>query len=410
MMDVALLFFIAGGIILIGFLGDFVYDKIKIPDVLILLGIGVLLGPVFNLVDHRHLADFAEYFGTFALIVILFEGGMDVKIRMLLKEFGNAVLLVAVSFVSTTSAIAAFLIYFHGWELLYSLMMAAALGCTSAAIVLPVLARMSLKDETKTILYIESAISDVLAVVLTISLIEFVKLENIGIEKPLQSIASSFSVAIIAGAVLGLAWYKIFKLIGEQKYSYMVTLGVILMVVALVDFLGGSGPVAVLVFGIILGNCGDIPFLQGSYQCNLIDETIKFFHGEVTFFIRTFFFVYMGMMITAGVLAPRNIAMSLVFVFIIIVMRFLSVEFMIRRSGKGKEEKRAFFYMLPRGLATAVLASLPLAAGIDGSRDFIVYAVSVIVLTNIVMTAGVLQMERGRANHHKPAEKSTETP
>ncbi len=98
------------------------------------------------------------------------------------------------------------------------------------------------------------------------------------------------------------------------------------------------------------------------------------------------------MMITADALAPGNIAMSIAFVFIIILMRYLSVEFMIRRSGKGKEEKNAFFYMLPRGLATAVLATLLLAAGIEGSRDFIVYAVSVIVLTIIVMTAGVLQM------------------
>ncbi|MFH1079986.1 MAG: cation:proton antiporter [Pseudomonadota bacterium] len=395
-MDVPLLFFIAGSIIVVGFLGDLVYDKTKVPDVLMLLGVGILLGPVFKVVDHRHLTDFAEYFGTFALIVILFEGGMDIKIRMLLQEFGNATILVAISFISTTSAITAFLIYVHGWELLPSLMMATVLGCTSAAIVLPVLAKMSVKDETKTVLYIESAMSDVLAVVLAISLIEFVKLESIGIEKPLQSIASSFSIAIIAGTAFGLSWYKILNLMGERKYSYMVTLGVMLIVVAVVDFLGGSGPVAVLIFGVILGNCGDVTFIQASSSCKLIDETIKFFHGEVTFFIRTFFFVYMGMMVTAEALAPGNIAMSLVFVFIIVLMRYLSVEFMIRRSGKGKEEKNVFFYMLPRGLATAVLASLPLAAGIENSRDFIVYAVSVIVLTNIVMTAGVLHMERKR--------------
>jgi cell volume regulation protein A len=400
-MDVALLFFIVGSIVLMGFLGDIVYDKIKIPDVLMLLGIGILLGPVFKMVDHRHLAEFAEYFGTFALIVILFEGGMDIKIRMLLQEFGNATILVAISFVSTTSALTAFLMYVHSWELLPSLLMATVLGCTSSAIVLPVLAKMSLKDETKTVLYIESAMSDVLAVVLAISLIEFVKLESIGIEKPLRAIASSFSIAIVIGTAFGFFWYKMLNLIAGRKYSYMVTLGVMLIVVAAVDYLGGSGPVAVLIFGIILGNCGDIPFLQASSQCNMIDETIKFFHGEVTFFIRTFFFVYMGMMITSKVLAPRIMAVSLALLCIIVIMRYMSVELMIRRSGKGKEERNAFFYMLPRGLATAVLASLPMAAGVEGSEDFIVYAVSVIILTNIVMTLGVLNMERKPIIHEK---------
>lgn len=80
-MEVALLFFIAGAIILVGFLGNVAFEKFKIPDVLVLLGIGVVLGPVFHLIDHRLLSSFAESFGMFALIVILFEGGMDVKIR-----------------------------------------------------------------------------------------------------------------------------------------------------------------------------------------------------------------------------------------------------------------------------------------------------------------------------------------
>ena len=393
-MDVPLLFFIAGGIILVGFLGDYVYDKIKIPDVLVLLGIGILLGPVFGMVDHQRLAEFAEYFGTFTLIVILFEGGMDVKIRLLLREFGNATILATLSFAFTTAAITAFLFYVQGWQFFPSILMASVLGCTSAAIVLPIVAKMSLKDETRTVLGVESAMSDVLAVVLVISLIEFSKLESIGIEKPLRAIASSFSVAIVAGTAFGVVWYKVLNILGERKYAYMVTLGAMMIVVATVDYLGGSGPIAVLIFGVILGNCGDIPFVRGPGQCGLIDETIKFFHGEVTFFIRTFFFVYLGMMITSEVLSPRHIAVSLAFLCIIVLMRYVSVEFMVRCSGKGREEKSAFFYMLPRGLATAVLASLPMAAGVEGSENFIVYAVSVIVLTNVVMTFGVLSMER----------------
>ena len=393
-MDVPLLFFIAGGIILVGFLGDYIYDRIKVPDVLLLLGIGILLGPVFGVVDHHRLAEFAEYFGTFTLVVILFEGGMDVKIRLLLREFGNATILATLSFASTTAAITAFLFYVQGWLFFPSLLMASVLGCTSAAIVLPIVAKMSLKDETRTVLCVESAMSDVLAVVLVISLIEFAKFESIGIEKPLRAIANSFSVAIVAGTAFGLFWYKVLNVLGERKYSYMVTLGAMMMVVAAVDYLGGSGPIAVLVFGVILGNCGDIPLIRGSGQCGLIDETIKFFHGEVTFFIRTFFFVYLGMMITSAVLSPRHIAVSLALLCIIVLMRYLSVEFMVRSSGKGREEKSAFFYMLPRGLATAVLASLPVAAGVEGSENFIVYAVSVIILTNVIMTFGVLNMER----------------
>jgi hypothetical protein len=104
----------------------------------------------------------------------------------------------------------------------------------------------------------------------------------------------------------------------------MVTLGVVLVVTATVDFLGGSGPIAILLFGIVLGNCGEIPFLSGPAACGVIEETIKFFHGEVTFFIRTFFFVYIGMLMTPAVLSPRYLGISVALFLIIAAMRYLA--------------------------------------------------------------------------------------
>lgn len=401
-MEVALLFFIAGGIVLVGFLGNVAFERFKIPDVLLLLGVGVVLGPVLKLIDHRLLSSFAESFGMFALIVILFEGGMDVKIRTLIQAFRSATLLVLVSFFLTAGAITACLHQFMAWPLLPSLMMGTILGCTSAAIVVPVVAKMTLKEEVKTILTIESAMSDVLAVVLAVSLIEFARFESIGIEKPLRAIASSFSIAIVLGTVAGLFWYKVLRVLGDRKYSYMVTLGVVLVVTAIVDFLGGSGPIAILLFGIVLGNCGEIPFLSGPPACGVIEETIKFFHGEVTFFIRTFFFVYIGMLMTPAALTPRYLGVSVALFVIIAVMRYLSVEFVERRSGRDPADRRALFFMHPRGLASAVLASLPVSAGVQGSEDFIVYTVSVIVLSNILMTAGVFRMEKKAAGGPAP--------
>jgi potassium/hydrogen antiporter len=394
---VALLFFIAGAIVLVGFLGNVAFEKFKVPDVLVLLGIGVVLGPVLKLIDHRLLSSFAESFGMFALIVILFEGGMDVKIRMLIEAFRSATLLVLVSFFLTAGAITAYLLQFSGWQLLPSLMMGTILGCTSAAIVVPVVARMTLKQEIKTVLTIESAISDVLAVVLAVSLIEFVRFESIGIERPLRAIASSFSIAIVLGTLAGLFWYKVLRVLGDRKYSYMVTLGVVLIVTAVVDFLGGSGPIAILLFGIVLGNCGEIPFLGGPPTCGVIEETIKFFHGEVTFFIRTFFFVYIGMLMTPAVLSPRYLGVSVALFAIIAAVRYMSVEFIGLRTGRERVDRQALFFMHPRGLASAVLASLPVAAGVAGSEDFIVYTVTVIILTNVLMTAGVFHLEKRAA-------------
>lgn len=393
-MDASFVFLIAGVIILIGFFGSLSFERTKIPDVLVLLGIGIVLGPILKLVNPQNLTHLAEYFGSLALMIILFEGGMDMDIDKLIKEFGTASLLVLLSFVMSTLSIAAFLYYIQGWEVTRSLLLGTILGCTSAAIVIPIINRMSLKEEIKTILSIESALSDVLAVILTVSLVEFVKLEHIGIEKPFRAVASSFSIAIVSGVVAGLSWLKILELFRERKYSYMTTLAAMLIVFAIVSFLGGSGPIAILIFGIILGNSHDFNKFLKLKSHALVDETIKFFHGEVTFFIRTFFFVYMGMMLSFNFMDIRFLTLGFSLLLIIVLIRYISVGITGLVFHEKKEYRFVMLSMLPRGLASAVLATIPVSASIDGCEGFVDYTFAVIVLTNILMTAGVFITEK----------------
>lgn len=393
-MDVSFVFLIAGVIILIGFFGSLSFERTKISDVLVLLGVGIILGPVLKLLNPQILTHFAEYFGSLALMIILFEGGMDMDIDKLINEFGTASLLVLLSFAMSTLSIAAFLYYIQGWDVTRSLLLGTILGCTSAAIVIPIINRMSLKEEIKTILSIESALSDVLAVILTVSLVEFVKLEHIGIEKPLRAVASSFSIAIVSGVVAGLSWLKMLELFRERKYSYMTTLAAMLIVFAVVSFLGGSGPIAILIFGIILGNSHDFNKFLKLKGHALLDETIKFFHGEVTFFIRTFFFVYMGMMLSFNFMNIRFLTLSFSLLLIIVLVRYISVGIIGLIYREKKEDRFVMLSMLPRGLASAVLATIPVSANIEGTEGFIDYTFAVIVLTNILMTVGVFIMER----------------
>jgi cell volume regulation protein A len=256
---------------------------------------------------------------------------------------------------------------------------------------------MSLKEEVKTLLSIESALSDVLAIVFTISLIEFIKLEKIGIQAPFRAIASSFSIALVFGIISGILWLKALDYFKGRKFSYMTTLGALLVVFALVDFSGGSGPIAVLIIGIILGNSREFSRLMKLKITPFVDETIKFFHGEVTFFIRTFFFVYMGMMLSFNSINLQFITISISLLLIIVIMRYISVGIITLIVPEKKQDKFIMLSMIPRGLASAVLASLPLSANIKGSEVFIEYTFAVIILTNILMTAGVLISERKAA-------------
>ncbi|PKN75285.1 MAG: hypothetical protein CVU52_06155 [Deltaproteobacteria bacterium HGW-Deltaproteobacteria-10] len=400
-MEIAIFFFIAGTIILIGFFGGIFFEKTKLPDILVLLLVGILLGPVLKLIDPRELANFTEYFGAFALMVILFDGGMDMDLDRLVKEFGYAFLLVTLSFCLTVACIAIFLYYYSGWNLINSLLLATIVGCTSAAIIIPVVGVMSLKEDVKIILSIESALSDVFAVVCVVSLLQFATLENIGIEKPFRQIASSFSVAILLGLAAGFIWLKVLDLFKGRRYSYMITLAAILILYAIVEMLGGSGPIAVLLFGIVLGNGHDFTLFFRLKHQDAMDETIKFMHGEVTFFVRTFFFVYMGIIISPDFIKPQILYLSLLIVLIIFVARYISVDTMRRITGKDVKDRLVLISMMPRGLATAVLATLPAALNIKGSEKFMEVAFGVIVITNVIMTIGVYFVGKNNADDKK---------
>ncbi len=387
------IFFLIGLIILIGFLGNLIFKKTKISDILLLLSVGFLLGPVFKIFNTERLDNFAEYFGSFALVIILFEGGLDLSIERVVKGFGSSLILVVFSFFLSALLVCGFLFFFFDWNFVNSLLLGTILGCTSAAIVIPVVSRMSVTNDIKTILSVESALSDVLAVVGTISIIEFITLKHIGISTPFRAVASSFSIAIVLGTLTGFMWLKVLDIIGNQKYSYMITLAVILIVYSMIEFFGGSGLIAVLIFGIILGNSNEfVKFMK--FKNNIsVDDTIKFFHGEVSFFIRTFFFVYLGMIVSFKYLTMHFLLMSITLVFLIVIARYLSSSLFIMVSPEKKQFKNAIFGMLPRGLASAVLALAPAAANIKGAEDFVGYAFLVIVMTNAIMTGVVFLAE-----------------
>jgi cell volume regulation protein A len=79
-MTVPLLFALIGGVILVGFLANLLFRLTKIPSVLILVALGVVLGPITGWIRSDSLLAIAPYFGAVALLVILFEGGLELEI------------------------------------------------------------------------------------------------------------------------------------------------------------------------------------------------------------------------------------------------------------------------------------------------------------------------------------------
>jgi len=405
MTEVSYAFILAGIVILAGFFGSVFFERTKIPDVIALLAIGIMLGPVSGLVKPESLHHLAEYVGSLALVVILFEGGMDLKLDKLLSEFGSASLLVLLSFLLTAAGIASYLHFIIGWELHQSMLLGTILGCTSAAIVIPIIKRLNISGEIKTTLSVESALSDVLAVVLTISLIDAMLIGQKDPVAPFKAVVGSFSTATVVGLLVGLVWMKVLDLMRGRKLAYMITFAAILITFGSVGVLGGSGAIAVLVIGLLLGNADSFTKFLRIKESLQVDQSIRFLHEEITFFIRTFFFVYLGMMFSFGELNEEFLTLCGVILLIIILLRMICTEITIRVYPEKKPERFMIMLMMPRGLASAVLATLPAAAGVAGTDSFIGITFGVIIATNVLMTIGMFFS--GAGNNHKIEEQTS---
>jgi len=77
---VVVAFTLTGVIITLGFVGNYLFKRTGIPDNLILILFGFLLGPVFKAIDPSSLAIIVPYLSTLSLLIILFDGGMSLKL------------------------------------------------------------------------------------------------------------------------------------------------------------------------------------------------------------------------------------------------------------------------------------------------------------------------------------------
>ena len=105
-MSAALVLGLVGGLLVVAFLANRVFGLTRIPDVLVLMMLGVLLGPVLGLVQAASLAKTTNLLGTLAIILVLFEGGLELNLRDTLKHFPGSFLLATLAYIFSTALVA----------------------------------------------------------------------------------------------------------------------------------------------------------------------------------------------------------------------------------------------------------------------------------------------------------------
>jgi len=392
-MDISLTFLLAGIMLMLGFVGDYLFKRSGIPDILILVSLGFLLGPVFGVVDVEALAPVTPVFASLALLIILFDGGLHMNLFKTLKSSPRAMMLAFLGMAVSMILTSAFLNVFFQWDILTGLLLGAVLGGTSSAIVIPIMSRMKGTDQkTSMLLNLESVFTDALVVVIAITLLQLIANPSGGnqVTMVLNGITSQFSIGIVVGGIVGLLWLKALKYIRGQLYDDVLTLAVVLLFYALVQTVGGSGPIFALTFGLVLANGYIISSMLKMKDQVEATGVMKKFQSQISFLIRTFFFVYLGLIISF-----QNMDLLLIGVAIsaiLLIGRVLSVALTSVRDAGLRSNRAILILMLPRGLAAAVMAQIVSTSGIPGGEVFADISIAVIITTVLIASIGSFMM------------------
>jgi Na+:H+ antiporter len=398
MIDLTFILVLAAVMLLVGFLGDALFRKTGFPDILFLLLLGIIMGPVLGLFSKNDLVPVTPYLVELALIMILFYAGMDMNITKVIKRSGRATILAVTYFVLVTIAVSTVAKFLLNIDWLLALMFGPMIAGTSSIVVIPLCKKLIKNEETAMTLSLESTITDVLNIVFFFSVLRLYLSGNFSLLTFTENLLGQFGIGLLFGFLGGIIWIWVLYRLRNEPYTYISTLAVLIITVMGSELLGGSGVLSAFAMGLIIGNYKRASSLVGIKIVNPIFEDLKEnlanLHSELTFLFRTFFFVFLGLIfdISYGSIL-MGLSVGLIFLVMNLSLRYFSVRLAVIGSDM-QDNALIMTLMCGQGLAHATLSVIPQEYGIPNAQIYPMIVVTVIILTNIVTTFGPFLINR----------------
>lgn len=356
--------------------------RLGVPTLLLFLVVGMLFGAEGIGIQFSS-PQVAQYIGVIALNIILFSGGLDTKIEEIRPVAAQGVILATIGVLLTAIITGVFVYWITNnifqsisFSFLESLLLASVMSSTDSASVFGILRskNLSLKENLRPLLELESGSNDPMAYMLTIVLIQMLQTPEISG----WSVAFMFIKQLLLGALVGVLVGKFavrlinkINLYNDALYSVLM-MSVMFFIFGLADFIDGNGYLAVYLGGLFIGNQR---FVQKR-------STLKFFDG-LTWLFQIIMFVSLGLLVNPSELLPIAGLGLLIGVFMILVSRPLSVVLSLAPFRKMTVNARVFTSWVGlRGAVPIIFATYPWIAEIPDAKMIfnIVFFITIISL------------------------------
>ena len=383
--------------IILGYAGYIIFEQTGIPDVIWLLLLGILIGPVLHIIQIEMLVSVLPFLSSLALIIILFDAGITMNFYQALSSFTRSMLLSFLNVISAIAVVAAASVLVFGFDIMSGVLLGSIIAGTSSAIVIAIASRLSIRERLKTTANLESIFTDPFTVVVPITIIGMITSSTP--ISPVNSVFSAFSVGAVLGMLIGVMWLTILHGLSGRPFDYMLSLAMLFILYVFTEAVGGSGAISSLVFGIVLGNGKTFSKIFRFKKEFHVNHLFKSFQKEVSFFIRSFFFVYLGIIVS---LTTDFLVVGISMAALVVGLRFLAVYAGTAGTDFTRNEKNLLASMASRGLATAVVSTIPAAMGLPNARLYSEIGFIVILATTVYTAfASRLFTRRIRADTEK---------
>jgi len=379
-----LILLVAGLLVFLSIASSKLSERFGVPALLMFLGVGMLAGSDGPGGIHFDNASVANLVGTFALVFILFSGGLDTNWRSVRPVLGRGFCLSTLGVALTAGLVGLF-----AWKVLHlpaleGFLLAAIISSTDAAAVFGVLRSrgVGLQSNLRPLLEVESGSNDPMAVFLTLAMIRLITGGASSWVALLPSLVLSMGLGLASGLAMGwLAHQVLNRLRFECEGLYPgLSMSLVLLGYGLSELVGGNGFLAVYACGLYLGNHD---FMHKHYLAK--------FHDGLAWLMQIGMFLVLGLLVFPSRLPAIVWPALLLSVFLMVVARPLAIHLCLLKSQFTLAQRTLVAWAGLKGAVPIVLATFPYLAGYEDS-DRVFNIVFFIVLSSVLLQGRSLML------------------
>ena len=349
-MDSHTMLLMVGLIICLGIATYVLADRLSVPSIVLLLGVGIIAGPeVLGLIDPAEFGSGIRVLVPLLVAIIVFEGGIVLDINILRQISRPVQMLMSVGALITWGAAALVAHYVAGLQLPTAILFGALMSVTGPTVITPLMRRTNARERLKVLLQAEGVVVDAVGAILAVVVLNVIISQGTPFSGAVDWL-TRIGIGTIVGLLGGIALAYALRFVGSRSNAETTRLsalgGAIAIFIVAEFFAHEAGIAAAAVSGIVVGN---INFPH--------EEDVVHFKGDLTILSITIIFIILAARLRFADLAALGWRGVLAVGLMMVVVRPLNVFGSLIGTNLTMRERSFIAAVCPRGVVAASFAT-----------------------------------------------------